>query len=126
MTDLKLTPSHTGLLDQVAQSADNAIKATQHGANDAVNSLTNGILEIRKQAEPMINRASGQASALMQNGMDSVRHTSQQLTDSARRARDGTVDYVKEEPVKAMLIAAATGAALMALAGMLSRSHRNQ
>lgn len=125
MTDLKLTPSHTGLIDQVGQSVDNAIKATQHGANDAVNGMTNGLLELRKQAEPMINRASGQASALMQNGLDSVRHTSQQLTDSARRARDGTVDYVKEEPVKAMLIAAATGAALMALVGMLSRSHRN-
>jgi hypothetical protein len=32
------------------------------------------------------------------------------------------VGYIKDEPVKAMLIAAATGAALMALVGLVSRS----
>jgi ElaB/YqjD/DUF883 family membrane-anchored ribosome-binding protein len=32
------------------------------------------------------------------------------------------VQYVRAEPVKAVLIAAATGAALMALVGLMSRS----
>ena len=41
------------------------------------------------------------------------------------RAQDTTVGYIKDEPVKSMLIAAATGAALMALVSMMSRSGRD-
>ena len=37
-------------------------------------------------------------------------------------ASDATVNYIKEEPVKSILVAAATGAALMALVSMMSRS----
>lgn len=47
-----------------------------------------------------------------------------QFVDGAARATDSTVSYIKDEPVKAMLIAAATGAALAALMSLLSRSRR--
>lgn len=60
------------------------------------------------------------ASSLMHRGMESVRHTSQQLRDDARRAGDNTVTYIKQEPVKSVLLAAATGAALMALVNLAS------
>ena len=43
--------------------------------------------------------------------MEAVRDTSQQLRERALQAQDMTVAYVKDEPIKAMLIAAATGAA---------------
>ena len=58
--------------------------------------------------------------------VDAVRDGTQQLRDKALRVSDTTVNYVKEEPVKAMLIAAATGAALMALVNLMSGSrHRS-
>jgi ElaB/YqjD/DUF883 family membrane-anchored ribosome-binding protein len=44
-----------------------------------------------------------------------------QVRDQAMRASDGTLNYIKDEPVKAMLIAAAAGAALMALLGLLRK-----
>jgi ElaB/YqjD/DUF883 family membrane-anchored ribosome-binding protein len=62
-----------------------------------------------------------QASAMAHRGMDSVRDTSQQLRIGARHASDTTVNYLKDEPVKAVLIAAATGAVLMALVSLLTR-----
>jgi ElaB/YqjD/DUF883 family membrane-anchored ribosome-binding protein len=44
----------------------------------------------------------------------------------AAQASDETVNYIKHEPVKSMLIAAATGAALMALISLFtSRRDRN-
>ena len=46
-----------------------------------------------------------------------------QLRDQAVRASDKTVGYIKDEPMKAMLIAAAAGAALMALVALLGRSN---
>ncbi len=73
------------------------------------------------QAVPLLNRAAEQASALAQRSVDAIRESSLQLRDQARHASDGTVNYIKHEPVKAMLMAAATGAALMALVSLMSR-----
>jgi ElaB/YqjD/DUF883 family membrane-anchored ribosome-binding protein len=81
---------HVGeIADQVAQSADHAIKASQRVASDA---------------------------------LDSVRDGSRQLLDKAQNASDSTTRYIRDDPLKAMLIAAATGAALMALVSLVSHS----
>jgi ElaB/YqjD/DUF883 family membrane-anchored ribosome-binding protein len=115
----------SNLTDQVSQTADEAIRATQLLANEAVDGLAHAMQDARAQAVPMLNRASEQVGALAQRGVDSVRGTSQQLREKTRNAADGTVQYIKDEPVKAMLIAAATGATLMALVSLISRSgHR--
>lgn len=117
-----IEPSNN-LADQAAQSAELAIKSTQRATNDALESLSGTVQDIRKQASPMLNRASEQASALVQRGVDSVRDTSQHLRESVHHASDNTVNYIKEEPIKSILIAAATGAAIMALISLMSRPH---
>jgi ElaB/YqjD/DUF883 family membrane-anchored ribosome-binding protein len=89
------------LTEQAAQSADRAIQTTQRVANDAIDSVTNSV----------------------QHGVNSVRDTSRQLRDSAVQASDASINFIKDEPVKSVLIAAATGAALMALIGLLNRPH---
>jgi ElaB/YqjD/DUF883 family membrane-anchored ribosome-binding protein len=115
----------SNLTDQMSQTADEAIRTTQLLANEAVDGLAHAMQDARTQAVPMLNRASEQVGALAQRGVESVRQTSQQLRDRTRDAADGTVQYIKDEPVKAMLIAAATGATLMALVSLISRSgHR--
>ena len=111
-----------GLIDQASASADRAIKSTQRVANEALDSLSGSVHDMRDMAVPALNRTSEQIGALAQRGVDAVRGTSQQLRDGAQRASDTTVSYIKDEPVKAMLIAAATGAALMALLGLMTRS----
>ena len=50
-----------------------------------------------------------------------MRNGSQHLREKAVQASDSTIGYIKDEPVKAMLIAAATGAALMAMLSLLTR-----
>jgi len=110
------------LVDQAALSADNAIKSTQRVANEALDSLAGGVEGLRHQAAPALNRVGEQASTLAHRGVDAVREGSQQLRDRALRASDSTVAYIKDEPVKSMLIAAATGAALMALVSLMGRS----
>lgn len=61
-----------------------------------------------------------------QDALDSVRDTSRQLRQQAHQASDRTVDYIRDDPIKAMLIAAATGAALMALVNLVSHSRERQ
>ncbi len=118
----KTLEQSNGLVDQVAQTADNAIRSTQHLANSALDSLAGSVQDVRHEAAPLLNRAGEQASALAQRGVNAVRDSSLRLRDSAVQARDGTVLYIKDEPLKSILIAAAAGAALMALVGLLSRS----
>lgn len=110
--------------DKMANTAEHAIQATQHAANGALDSLSGSVQGIRNQAGPLLANVTGQANALLHSGRDAVRNATHQVTDAAAHARDGAVSYVKEEPVKALLIAAATGAALMALVSMMSHSRR--
>jgi ElaB/YqjD/DUF883 family membrane-anchored ribosome-binding protein len=111
-----------GLVDQAAKVADDAIHATQRAADHALEGLAGSVQDARHHVAPMLNRASEQASALAQRSVNALRDTSQGLRDSAVHATDRATLYVKDEPLKAMLIAAATGAALMALVGLLTRS----
>ena len=110
------------LTDQAADSANSAIRSTQNVANAALDRLSEKVESVRDQAAPVIDRLSSQVETAARRGVDAVRDTSVQLRDKALKVSDDTVGYIREEPVKAMLIAAATGAALMALVGLLSRS----
>jgi len=111
----KVIEPHNNLADHAALSADRAIRSTQRGANQALDGLAGGVQDLRQQAAPLLDRATEQASALAQRGVDAVREGSLQMRDQALRASDGTLHYVREEPVKSLLIAAALGATLMAL-----------
>jgi len=109
--------------DQVAQTADSAIKSTQRAANTALDSLSTTVQEVRDQAAPAYDRLKGQTQDLANRGMEALRDTSRQVRDTATKASDQTLGYIKDEPLKAVLIAAATGAALMALISLMGRSN---
>lgn len=100
MPNYQTTETTTNLLDRAAVTADQALD----GLAQQVNNL---------QAE---------ASHLSQRGLKAVREGTQQLREKADRASELTQNYVKGDPVKALLIAAATGAALVALIGLMTRS----
>jgi ElaB/YqjD/DUF883 family membrane-anchored ribosome-binding protein len=109
------------LTDQAALTADSAIKSTQRVANEALDSLAGTVQDMRHTAARFLNPAADQASAFAHRGIDAVRERSQQMREKAQHASDNTLNYIKEEPVKAMLIAAATGAVVMAVVGWLNR-----
>lgn len=121
MSAMNLEEKPGNLADQAALSADRAIKSTQRVTNNAFDSLAGGVQDLRQQAAPLLDRATQQASELAQRGVDGVRETAQQLRERASRASDSTVNYIRDEPVKAMLIAAAVGAGLMALLSLMTR-----
>ena len=104
--------------DKAATSADSAIRSTQRVTNDAFDSLSGGVQNLRQQAAPAMEHLNDVA----QRSVDTVRDRAQQLRERAMRVQDTTVDYIKDEPVKAVLIAAAAGAALMAMVSVLTRS----
>ena len=112
----------TNLADSTAASAESAIRSTQRIANQALDGMVGTVSDLRAEAAPIVRAATDKVSALTQLSIDTVRQSSQQLVDSAHQASARTRDYVQHEPVKALLMAAATGAALMALLSMVQRS----
>ena len=122
MFSQKRFESSNNLADGAAHSADGAIRSTQRLANEALDGLAGSVQDLSHQAGPMLNRANEQAIALARRGVDAVRDSSQHLRDTALRASDSTANAIKGDPFKAVLIAAVTGAALMALVGLMTRS----
>ncbi len=115
------TPVET-FATQISDSTDRVITSAQEAANEAIDSLAESVLKMRHQAEPLVNQvthATDQVSALAQQGLDSIR-------SKARHASDTTVNYIKHEPVKSMLLAASIGVVLMGLLSLTTQSgHRN-
>lgn len=108
MNTIDISEQTRSLANQAPQAADTSTPAS--------------LREVRHEAAALLDQAGQQAGALAQRGARALRDTSLGLRDSALRASDSTALYIKDEPLKAMLIAAATGAALMALVGLLTRS----
>lgn len=71
---------------------------------------------------PLMSDAVDQADVLMHRGADALRHTGQNLQQRATHASELASDYVRKEPFKSLLIAAATGAVLMGLVSLMGRS----
>ena len=90
--------------------------------DEAPESLVTTAQDIRHEAAPLLNRAVGEASAFAQRGLAAVRNSSHQLRNKAQHASASTVGYVREKPVRSMLLAGAVGAALMGIVGLFRRS----
>ncbi len=78
--------------------------------------------QLMDRAASATEQAAAQALRAAERGVAAVRDGSQHLLDRAHDASDRSVGFIRDEPVKAVLLAAATGAVLMALLGLLTRS----
>lgn len=117
-----LADQATRLADQAAERADQAIRSSQQMSDRGFDHLAHRVDDLHNRATPLLNRLSGQAEAAARRGAGAMLDASHQVRERALRVTDSTVGYVRDEPMKAMLIAAAAGAALMAVVGFLSRS----
>jgi ElaB/YqjD/DUF883 family membrane-anchored ribosome-binding protein len=69
-----------------------------------------------------VERAADQVSETARLGTQKFQQGTEQVKAQFNQVTDSAIAYVKDEPVRAMLIAAAAGAALMALAGLIGRA----
>lgn len=109
------------LADDAMYGAEDAIRSTQRAASDALDRLSDNVHDMHDRAAPRLARVAGHAEELMRRGVDVMRDRSAQLRDGAYRASDYTRSYIRDEPLKSVLIAAFAGAAVIAIANLLSR-----
>ena len=103
---------------------DLARQFSRRVANDALDHVESAIHSARANVQPAISRLATQAESLARKGLDAVKDGAYTVRDRATSLTDVTARYVKDEPVKAVLIAAAAGAALMALLSLAQSGRR--
>jgi ElaB/YqjD/DUF883 family membrane-anchored ribosome-binding protein len=100
-------------------AVDKALSATQQFANQKLDGLSEGT---KDKLAPMINKLSSEAQNLVSRSIKTATESTKQLRDQAIRASEVVTTYIRQEPVKSVLIAGAAGAFLMLVASLLSRS----
>ena len=94
---------------------------TSTALNQTSSPITEDLKNALDKAPSAIGEAAAQLQALTRRGLDSAREISAGARDKAGRASDSTLAYIKDEPIKAVLIAAAAGAVITLLASALTR-----
>lgn len=107
------------LTQQAANKAEHAISATQRTTDAVLDQLQDGVNALRGDAPGALSRATAKVEALTSQGMEQARQIAGSVRDRAEQTGDQTVRYIRDEPVKSVLIAAAAGAALAAVVGLL-------
>lgn len=108
-------------VDDAAQTASRAIHSTQNAADGALGTLDDKVHQLRTDAAPVIERAGQQADQWVQKSARQLNESSRQIRAKAQYASAQTQQYVREQPVKSVLIAAGVGALLMGLISVLAR-----
>lgn len=78
----------------------------------AVEHARRSLEEVRASAEDLASR-----------GSDAIRSSTARAREALTHTTDQAAHYIQQQPLKALLMAAAAGAAIAMLAGLLSKSH---
>ena len=106
--------------DDLLHSAGKAVDATRDYANETFSQAEN---KVRDKVDPMVNMLAARAQKLAQQSMDMASEAKERAQQSLNRAAGMTTQYVSEQPLRSVLIAAAVGAAVALL--ISSTRHRN-
>jgi ElaB/YqjD/DUF883 family membrane-anchored ribosome-binding protein len=126
MNESTLAPnaSYDQLAQKAADKADDVIGHARKAADGALDSLQEKAGHLAAATPGTLSRVAAQIDGLTRRGVERARSATEIAKDQAARAGDRTVVYIREEPVKSVLIAAAAGAAIAALVGLVARSRR--
>jgi F0F1-type ATP synthase membrane subunit b/b' len=106
----------------MSTTSNDLAKQGQDFVDNAADRVHKGISGARQTATKIGETAADQAQTILERGIDSAKAAAQRVRDSATQASESLVTHTKENPVKAILVAAASGALLLTLFNALSRS----
>lgn len=110
------------LADEALKTAQDAVQSTRHAALSTLEKAEDGVRTLRGQAHPRIDDLAARAQALASRSIGYCADTSARARRQLQDAADATTRYVEQQPAKAMVIAAASGAALATLMFWMARS----
>ena len=114
------------LVERAADRADGALESTRSMAHSALDQIQSGVNDLRRAAPNAFARAASSVEDIARRGMERAKDAGTLAREQAARVGDRGVSFVRDEPVKAVLIAAATGAAVAALVTWLVSSRESR
>jgi ElaB/YqjD/DUF883 family membrane-anchored ribosome-binding protein len=124
-----MTTAHTTTTDgthaatPLATTLNSAEQSAQHLASGAVEHASQTLHTLMNDVSPALGRMADQVAALSRQGVHAVQATSHQVGDTVHHASDKTLGYIRNEPVKSVLMAVALGATLVTVFHLISRPH---
>jgi ElaB/YqjD/DUF883 family membrane-anchored ribosome-binding protein len=120
-TEKSTTDTAAQLGRTAAQGAAEVASTTRRAVGNSADEISASMDHARQETGAALRQLVSDSEALAHRGMEKVRDSADHLRQSSLHARDATSEYIQHEPMKAVLIAAAAGAALMALVALFSR-----
>jgi ElaB/YqjD/DUF883 family membrane-anchored ribosome-binding protein len=118
MTNNNVPKSGPSLIDKTADKMHGGISDIQRSAKDTHATISNRLEGLGNDVRQMVDSATDQAKPRI----DTVKHSVRQTRNSVSESSDAVIAYTKENPVKALLLAAASGALLFTLFKAFARS----
>ena len=110
---------------QLVNGIEDGIDSAHDAAQSAMSTAANKFENFQNGVKPTIDRLATRGAEMAQNGIDATREAGSRAKETASRYVSACENYVTEQPMKSVAIAAAAGATLAALL-MLARSRSNQ
>ena len=113
----------TNIAESGVEKTMNAVEQTRDAANDKVDDVQNKLGELKSDIKPALQNAADLAKELASSGKELAMKANSKLQEQLGQCVDTTGRYVADQPIKAMLMAAAAGGILTAL--LTSKRNRN-
>lgn len=117
----KVADTARHLTEGALQGAQSAVKATREAADATMTKAEESVKEWREGVDPTISDLAAKAQALAEKSINYCAHTSTRLREQMDDCTHATTRYVRDQPGKSVLIAAAAGAAFALVTMALSR-----
>jgi ElaB/YqjD/DUF883 family membrane-anchored ribosome-binding protein len=108
--------------DKAADKVEGGIRDARHAVKEAGTTVSSKVDDLRSDANPVLTKVVGRAQSMGRQGMDTISDVASQARDVASNTSDSIVAYTKNNPVKALAIAVASGALLYAAIKTLTPS----
>ena len=109
------------LADKTADKVQSGIHGAKDAGNQVAEVLSSKVEDARSSTGPAIARATDQAPSVSKKTLDTVSAATEKARATMADVGDSLTAYVTDSPIKALLISAAVGAVIGALATSLSR-----
>lgn len=109
---------------QLVNGVEDGIDSARDIAHNTLSKVSDKIDDLQSGVKPAIDRFATRSAEIAQKGWDSTRDAGTRAKAAATRYTDACENYVTEQPMKSVAIAAAAGATLAALL-ILARNRSN-
>ncbi len=110
--------------EQMLQGAGKAVDSTRDYANQALERAESKVRDLRGEVDPLVEMLASKAQKLARQSLDMAAEAKEKARQSLTRYADATTQYVSDQPVRSVLIAAAVGAAVALLVASARQRNR--